>query len=526
MDEQYDAIVHRSLHVKFTFLLVILLLSILVGNWLSFQQAKRILFRELETRGSWMVRNLSYNAGYAMAVNDKNVLHELLDGVLREQDVVYVVLVNPQRDMLFLTSKLAKQPLIFPEITRQVLCDRETPLVHSHLLNSQQVYDVGLRIVSKTTCLGTVHLGVSLSNLDRELTQLLLTFLGFCLFVIVIGVISYGVTSRILVAPIVRMAEVAMRISTGDLRQTIEITSEDEVGLLEAALLRILVASRAIAGRLKHACEQIKTASDEMLSMSEEQSGVSQRQSASIHQISTTIADIARSSTLIAKQAENVAKVAETTLQATHDIDQTVKNTMTGMQDIKEQVEKNAERGVQLGEKVSQIGNVVKMINTIADQTRLIAFNASIESSGFGEADGRFTVVATEVRRLANTVVEALADIRQAVSSIQSATSEVILSSETEIRKVYQGVEFIAETGKTLQRIIELIDRTTQAAKDISIATRQQQDEHGQIVTEIKDIASGSEQSVTMSTRTTKIAKELRALANELDEAVQNFVTE
>jgi methyl-accepting chemotaxis protein len=525
MDEQQTAIIKRSLKVKFTLLIVILVLIILVGNWLSFQQSKRILFRELETRGIWIARNFSYSASYGMDTEDKGLLDELLEGAIHEEDVMYVVIVDQHHEILFSTRKPSEQPFIFPDTIQQALCDREEPVVSSHIMDGHQVYDIGFRIVRKMTCFGTVHVGLSLKTLDRELTQILLTFIFLSLFVIGIGVIGYGIASRMLITPILRMAEVAMQISKGDLRQTVEITSEDEVGVLESALSRILVASRTIAARLQKACDQIKTASDEMLNMSEEQSSVSQKQSASIYQISKTIEDIARSSKHIAENSESVAKVAEATLQATQCAEKTVNDTIIGMQEIKNQVERNTERVIHLGEKVSQIGNVVKMINTIADQTRLIAFNASIESAGAGEAGGRFSVVATEVRRLANTVVESLEEIRNSVSSIQSATSELILSSETGIRKVHQGAVLIAETGKTLQHIMEMFDKTTQSAKEISISTQQQQDKHGQIVKEIKDIADGSEQSVEMSKRTTEIAKELRDLANELDAAVRNFVT-
>ncbi len=82
-----------------------------------------------------------------------------------------------------------------------------------------------------------------------------------------------------------------------------------------------------------------------------------------------------------------------------------------------------------------------KIITTIADQTKLITFNASIEAAGAGEAGGRFSVVATEVRRLANTVVESVEEMKNSVSSIQTAASELILSSETGIHKVNQEMK-------------------------------------------------------------------------------------
>ena len=541
MEAQYAGIVKRSLKIKFTFLIVILVAVVVVGNWVSFQQSEHILLQELETRGSWMARSLAASFGDGALTQDRNGLNQFLASPLRETDVLYVAFVNPQGAIASSKSRPLPQPLLLPEMLRQAPCDRHAPRAQAYLLNQQQVYDVHAPILSPpkdatapsneqdasadNRCLGAIHIGLSLQNSDARLTRLLLLFLGLSGVIMLIGVIGYRIAARLFVTPILRMADVAARISEGDLRQTIAITADDEVGVLETALARILTASRTIAARLQRACEQITIASDEMLGMAEAQAAVSEKQSASIYHISRTIEAIAHSARVSAENANSVAKVAEATAQATKTVEETAQNTIRGMQAIKEQVEKNSERVAHLGGKIAQIGNVVKIIDTIADQTKLIAFNASIEAAGAGEAGGRFAVVATEVRRLANTVVEALAEIRALVAAVQSAANELILSSETGIRKVNQGVVSITGIGGTLQHIMTMIEQTSQAAQEISTSTQRQQGEHGQIAAEIKGIAEGSEQAVAMGQRTTNIAKELRELANELDAAVQNFIT-
>lgn len=559
MNEQPTTPVKRSFKVKFAVLIGILIVILLVGNWFSFQQTKHILLQEIQTRGVWITRNLAYNAWDSVRKEDKKLLDDTFENLskeaLHEADVMYIIIVNHNDEIVFSKSKYADQTIILPDAIRQVPCGNEEPLVYSYSSHDQQLYDVrapiirkdsqwntendltsepkeehkttqsGLESASQIACPGTLHIGLSLKNLDTQLAPILSFFLLLSGCIIFIGITGYAILSRILIAPILQMAEIATRISQGNLRQTIEISSTDEIGVLEIALLHVLEASKTIAARLKKAGDQIKIASDEMLSMSEEQSSVSQKQSASIYHIRKTIEDIAGSSRVIAENSDSVARVAEATLQAIQDVEEMMKKTITGMQAIRDQMGKNSERVGHLGEKVSQIGNVVKMINTIADQTKLIAFNASIEAAGAGETGGRFSIVAIEVRRLANTVVESLEEIRELVSSIQTATSELILSSETEIRKANQEAVLIAETGNTLQHIMEMIDKTTQSAKEISISTQHQQTEHSQIVKEIKEIADGSEQSVDMSARTTEIAKELRNLATELDVAVQNIIT-
>jgi methyl-accepting chemotaxis protein len=531
MNEQHPRSIGRSLHGKFAVFLVGLVTIVIIGNWGLFQQSKHILTHEVQLRGEWIARGFAYQLRPGIEQNKRPELEKVAAEMLTYDEMVYVVLFNDRHDTLVSQSIVLEQPVVLPEQVNRISCELETPVMNVCMLNTRQVYDVAVPIRTRPTgeqdaaCLGIIHLGLTPHNLDQKLTRILGIFLLLNCSVALVGVAGYRIFSRTLIKPIRQMADVAARISTGDLRQTVEVTADDEIGMLQTALARILQASTEVAERLKAASNQIQIASDEILQMAEDQSEVAQKQSQSIYQISGTIEEIAVSSKTIAHNSDHVASMAEETLAAALNAEDIMEKTITGMDEIKDQVGKNSERVGHLGEKISQIGNVVKVINTIADQTRLIAFNASIEAAGAGEAGGRFSIVATEVRRLANTVVEALEDIRASVASIQSATSELILSSETGIRKTNQGMQLVNNAGSILQQIMEMLDNTTRSMKEISISTQQQQAEHGRIVEDIQDIISGSEQSVHMSGRTTEIAKALRTLASELDEAVQQFIT-
>ena len=411
MDTQQHITVKRSVKTKFSFLVGVLVIIILAGNWYSFQLSKRIIRQEIQTRGSWIARNLAYHARFGGFAEGEEWLNQLLEGVLRESDVVYIVILDENARVLVSESKYNQESFALPDVIQNTFCESPEPAVSAHTIGDEQIYNTGVRIIQQgenmrdegnasgiladdkgtenaedtqllqDVCLGTVHIGVSLNNTNDKLTHLLMIALVMTGFVILIGAIGYMMLSRILVAPLLRLSEVAMKISAGDWRQTIEVTSNDEIGVLETALSQILQSSHAVAARLQEACEQIKTTSDEMLNMSEEQSSVSQKQAMSIYQASQTVEEIAKSSQQIATNVDNVAEEAESTLKSTIHIGETVQNTMTSMKEIREQVEKNTERVVLLGEKISQISNVVKIINTIADQTKLIAFNARVFSA-------------------------------------------------------------------------------------------------------------------------------------------------
>ena len=159
---------------------------------------------------------------------------------------------------------------------------------------------------------------------------------------------------------------------------------------------------------------------------------------------------------------------------------------------------------------------MVKIITTIADQTKLIAFNASIEAAGAGEAGGRFSVVATEVRRLANTVVESVEEMKHSVSSIQISTSELTLSSETGIRKVNQGTDLVADIGRVLEHLLTLFETVAQAARTLYDALQQQQLQTCRVTESAKDASNNAESTLDMAKRSVEIARELHNVAQKL----------
>jgi methyl-accepting chemotaxis protein len=238
--------------------------------------------------------------------------------------------------------------------------------------------------------------------------------------------------------------------AAGDLRQSFQIASAPEIQLLEVGWSNLASSFQEWVTDLKRAKEHIALSSEEVLALAEEHVDVHQKQIMLLYQILQNLEDITASSGQSADSMAGLVQEAESGLYLVMNAERFIQNAIASIEEIREQVKKNTERVVQLGEKIAQIDNVVKIITTIADQTKLIAFNASIEAAGAGEAGGRFSVVATEVRRLANTVVESVEEMKNSVSSIQTAASELILSSETGIHKVNQGTSLVAEIGQTL----------------------------------------------------------------------------
>jgi methyl-accepting chemotaxis protein len=246
---------------------------------------------------------------------------------------------------------------------------------------------------------------------------------------------------------------------------------------------------------IRNAGLQISTSSAQIRAASEEQATGVAGQSSAISQVTTTIEELNTTATRIAKNAENVARIAG--------------DTLTGMQEINAKVNDTARKILSLGEKSQSIGNITKLIDDIADQTNLLALNAAIEAARAGEMGRGFAVVAQEVRKLAERSSESTDEIRQLINEIQGETNSTILSIEGSTNWVKKGLEMIEETAKS--------------AKEISIATQQQNFASEQVVQAMREIDSVTKQFVSSTKQATASAAQLSTLSEELKIAIADF---
>lgn len=228
----------------------------------------------------------------------------------------------------------------------------------------------------------------------------------------------------------------------------------------------------------------------------------------------------------MAATAAATTAATTTVREAAHRIERLTAQTRALMQALRQHTDQNRERVEHLGRTFSQIESVVSMIATIADQTRMIAFNASIEAAGAGESGGRFSIVATEVRRLANTVVDALNDIQELVNSIQAVTNELTLASEHDARSVNQGTTLIDEMHHTIGACLEELEALAQTAQTQAQATRQHQDARHALADSMREMVAQSQTTEKLGVQASDAAAHMQRLVAELDEIVRTFHAE
>ena len=193
------------------------------------------------------------------------------------------------------------------------------------------------------------------------------------------------------------------------------------------------------------------------------------------------------------------------------------------MDDISSDNQVSFKEIVDLGRKSKEIGKVMEIINNIADQTKLIAFNAAIEASSAGEAGKRFSVVAVEIRQLADNVMESTSEIEGKIDEIQQAINRLVINSENGSNRIKEGTDLAAQTIAELERLVEGAKSTADAASQISRSPNQQKTATDQVLSALKEIVNGSRQSSTAIKHTSAVTTKLSEMSSNLKQLVSRF---
>jgi methyl-accepting chemotaxis protein len=293
---------------------------------------------------------------------------------------------------------------------------------------------------------------------------------------------------------------------------------------LAALLLAIgiaVVLTRTLSRQIGSAVQHMQSSSSELQTAANQQATGAKEQSTAMNEITTTISELRATSKQIAEGAQRVAHIAEETAKGARSGEQTVLKANDSIGGIKRQVDLIVTHMVDLGKKSQQVGGILEIVNELAEQTNILAINATIEAAGAGEAGKRFAVVADEIRKLADRVGGATKDIRGLIDEIRAAVNTTVMTTEGGTKAVDAGARQFSDVATAFRQIVSLVGTTTEAAREIELSTKQQSTAVEQVKVAVSNVAQATKEAETSSSQTLQTATELTNLSRDLMRLVQ-----
>lgn len=337
--------------------------------------------------------------------------------------------------------------------------------------------------------------------------------------IFVIGLFSFlmFILVKRIFSNLYKIMDVIESIQAGDLTLRIDVKSEDETGRISDAFNRMLDTLASIVKKVQITSNHLNSAASQITLTVESQASGAAEQAASISQTTATIEELAQTNKQIAGNAHHVFEATEDALSFAEDVKASVFKTVETINEVKDETRKAVQRIVELGRKSEEIKNVVNMINEIADQTKILALNAAIEAARAGEAGKGFSVVANEIRKLAENVTESTEDIRKVMEEIQNTTSSIVNQTNNHARLVEESVQSAKEASEEIMKIVSKVEAIANAAKQISIATQQEISASDQVAQAMREISVVAQQSAAAAKEIASAVEFLKKVSADLN---------
>ncbi len=324
-------------------------------------------------------------------------------------------------------------------------------------------------------------------------------------------------------APINEAIIVLEKIASGDL--SVKITKEysgdherikSSINYVTQSLGKtIRDVSQAVAAAAS-AANQISSSTEEMAAGAQEQSMQASEVAGAVEQMTKTIFETSKNTTIASEASKNSGKAAV-------EGGKVVEETIQGMIRISNVVKQSAETVQELGKSSNEIGEIIQVIDDIADQTNLLALNAAIEAARAGEQGRGFAVVADEVRKLAERTSKATQEIAAMIKHIQKDTEGAVSSMHQGTKEVENGKVLAEKAGQSLRDIISGAEHVVDIVSQVAAASEQQSRASEQITKNIELITNVTKQSATGVRQIAHAAEELNQLTNNLQSLISKF---
>lgn len=331
----------------------------------------------------------------------------------------------------------------------------------------------------------------------------------------VVGVGIYRITYQRMDGVLEQYIEVLNKIAVGDLAAELELPDSNERLLMELGqtLNSVLTRIRQVMVGFNNALQRLDSDTHAILEATARQIAMANEQDAVVTETTATVNEVRATVTETAERAQSVAETAQVSVEISKSGTEAVAQTISGMDIIRRRVEDIADNILVLSEHTQQIGEIIAAVNNLADQSRMLALNASVEAARAGEEGKGFAVVAMEVRNLADQNRDATVQVREILGEIQRATNSAVMVTEEGSKGVDAGQHLVNSAGDAIRDLAKAIEEAAMAAMQIAASTRQQTIGMDQLTQAMRTIKHATTETVSSTMQVEASVQRLRDAA-------------
>ncbi|TAK72831.1 MAG: methyl-accepting chemotaxis protein [Gammaproteobacteria bacterium] len=313
------------------------------------------------------------------------------------------------------------------------------------------------------------------------------------------------------------------KVAGGDLTQRLAIDKEDQMSKLGKDLNTMTESLATMTKQITEACQNMVSTIEEVKHAIDVQATGASEQASSINQITASLEEIEKSAVQTMDKAKTLGEMAEHTHEKGMMGLQAVEQSVSGMKGVREKVQTIAQSILDLSNQTQQVGEITAVVNNLAQQSKMLALNASIEAAKAGEAGKGFAVVAAEVKNLAEQSEQSTAQVQKILEDIRHATEKAVMATEEGTKGVDHGTTLVEQTGEIVRSLSEVIHETTIATQQIEASIHQETIGIEQITAGMNEIHQVTASFVDSVKQTTEAIGNLASIANILKKYIDMY---
>ncbi|MBZ0293299.1 MAG: methyl-accepting chemotaxis protein [Anaerolineae bacterium] len=385
----------------------------------------------------------------------------------------------------------------------------------------EQVFNSSVLLTMAAAGLPVLLMSLSLRPLTNN--DVLIWLLIALLIGAIFGILDYALKRRWLGRQLDVFIDVMEQIADGDLRQRLDIDSLALTGgggrllaQLGDAINRTVERIHTIVVEINNTVQRVSTDADNILDATERQINMANEQDNVVTETTATVNEVRATVTETAERAQSVAETAQVSVDISRAGTEAVSETISGMELIRRRVEDIADNILVLSEHTQQIGEIIATVNSLAEQSKMLALNASVEAARAGEEGKGFAVVALEVRNLADQNRDATVQVREILGEIQRATNAAVMVTEEGSKGVDHGQQLVNRAGDSIRELSNAIEEAAMAAMQIAASTRQQTIGVDQLTQAMRTIKHSTAEVVSSTMQVESSVQRLRQVTSNI----------